>query len=304
MLKKGMGDFCQQMLQRNAPLRLSNDSPVIGRFYPRQCIAPESEDLNVGFNGFGYAYTNVSQKITFTMQAQAVYRYDFLITEGDRCDVYAYFRTSRIDNSRFDLHRIESQTASMMNQLTSLGDNFGKQLMGKKLQEGFTVIHYTSNNVDDFALGIIPLGQKPFHPFQVHGKDRITYENERVEVAQNQRDFVGPIVVEGDGRALFVQAQVDGAPAVDVMIMRKTEAEASLQAYYEQPQAGPLAGPPMAGDILQQGVQMNRGFPVAPGTYYVVFDNTPTAGQVAPPGNAFDNRAAVINYLIQIGDAS
>jgi hypothetical protein len=111
-------------------------------------------------------------------------------------------------------------------------------------------------------------------------------------------------VVEGDGRALFVQAQVDGAPAVDVMIMRKAEAEASLQLYFEHPQSGALAGAPLGGDILQQGVQMNRGFPVAPGTYYVIFDNTPTAGQASPPGNAFDNRAAVINYLIQIGDAS
>jgi len=304
MLKKGMGDFCQQMLQRNAPLRLSPDSPVIGRYYPKQCIAPESDDLQVSFNGFGYAYTNVSQKMTFTMKAQALYRYDFLVTEGDRCDVYAYFRTSRIDSSEFKIHRIESQTASMMNQLTQMGDNFGKQLMGKKLQEGFTVVRYTSNNVDDFTLGILPLGQKPFHPFQVTGKDRITYENERVEVAQNQRDFVGPIVVEGDGKALFVQAQVDGAPAVDVLLMRKMDAEASLQLYFEYPQSGPLAAPPMAGDILQQGVQMNRGFPVAPGTYYVVFDNTPTAGQVNPPANAMDNRAAVINYLIQIGDAS
>ena len=42
LLKKGMGDFCQQLLERNAPLRLSPDSPVIGRFYPVQCNAPLS----------------------------------------------------------------------------------------------------------------------------------------------------------------------------------------------------------------------------------------------------------------------
>ena len=40
LLKKGMGDFCQQMLERNAPLRLSPDSPVIGRFFPIQCTRP------------------------------------------------------------------------------------------------------------------------------------------------------------------------------------------------------------------------------------------------------------------------
>ena len=93
LLKKGMGDFCQQMLERNAPLRLAPDSPVIGRFFPVQCTAPEGDDLYVNMSGYGYAYTNLSKKMTFTMQASALYRYDFLVTEGDRCDVYAYFRT-------------------------------------------------------------------------------------------------------------------------------------------------------------------------------------------------------------------
>ena len=53
---------------------------------------------------------------------------------------------------------------------------------------------------------------------------------------------------------------------------------------------------------MQQGVEMKRAVPVPPGMYYVVFDNTPTAGQVAPPVNALDDRAAVVNYLIEIGD--
>ena len=34
------------------------------------------------FAGFGYAYTNVSKKMTFTMSAQAVYRYDFLAADA------------------------------------------------------------------------------------------------------------------------------------------------------------------------------------------------------------------------------
>ncbi|WP_146651069.1 hypothetical protein [Labilithrix luteola] len=304
LMKTAMGDFCKQMLQRNAPLRLAPDSPVIGRFYPTQCVAPEGEDLYVNFSGFGYAFTNVTKKMTFTMAATGLYRYDFLITEGDRCDIYAYFRPTRIDASDFRTHRLESSTASMLNSLTSMGDSFGKQLMGQKLQEGFTVIRFTETNTDEFGLGIVPLGQKPFHPFQVHGNDRITYENERVEIHQNQRDFIGPILVEDEGRSLYVTASVDGAPAVDMLIMRKAEAEASLNLYYEYPQSGPLAGAPIAGDIVQAGTQLKRAVPVSPGMYYVVFDNTPTAGQVNPPVNALDDRAAVVNYLIQIGDAS
>jgi hypothetical protein len=305
MLRKGMGDFCQHMMERNAPLRLAPDSPVIGRFFPKQCVAPESgDDLAVNFNGIGYGFTNLSKKVTFTMQAAALYRYDFLVTEGDRCDVYAYFRTSRVDSSNFAVHRIEGQAAQLVNQLTQLGESFGKQLMGKKLQEGFTVIHYSETNSDDFGLGILPLGVKPFHPYQVHGKDRITYENERTEVHQNQRDFVGPIKVEGEGKAIFVTAALDGAPAIDALVMRKADGDASLQLYFEYPQSGPLAAPPIMGEVVQQGVEWKRAIPVPPGMYYVVFDNTPTAGQVSPPANALDDRAAVVNYLIQIGDAS
>ncbi len=61
-----MGDFCKHMLERNAPLRLAPESPVIGRFYPQQCTAPEGDELFVNFAGFGYAYTNLSKKTTFT----------------------------------------------------------------------------------------------------------------------------------------------------------------------------------------------------------------------------------------------
>ncbi|MCL2724985.1 MAG: hypothetical protein FWD69_11170 [Polyangiaceae bacterium] len=301
LLRQGMGDFCKQMLERNAPLRLSPDSPIIGRFYPTHCVAPESEDLFVRFDGFGYAYTNVTKKMTFNMSATVHYRYDFLLTEGDRCDVYAYFRPNRIEASDFRTHVIEAPAASLLNGLTSMGDTFGNQLVASKLRGGFTVIRTTATNTNEFGLGIVPIGQKSFHPYQVHGKDRVTYENERVEVHQNERDFVGPIVVDS-GRALFVTASLDGAPAARVMIMRKAEAEASLNLYYASPQAGPLAASPLTSDILQAGVPFMRAISVPPGMYYVVFDNS--LGQVSPPAGVLDDRAAVINYLIQIGDGS
>ncbi len=304
LLRKGMGDFCDQVRKRNTPLRLSADSPIIGRFYPTQCSVPEGDDLQLSFSGFGYAYTNVTQKMTFTMSASALYRYDFLISEGDRCDIYAYFRPSRIDASNFQVHRIEGTLASTFNGMTSMGDNFGRQLVGQKLQDGFTVIHSADTGNDEFSLGILPVGRKPFHPYQVQDDGRITYENERVEVHQNQRDFVGPISVEDEGRALFISAKVDGAQAIDVLVLRKAEADASLGYYYEYPQVGPLAGAPIAGDVLQAGTELRRTIPVTPGMYYVVFDNSASAGQVSPPANVLDDRAAVVNYLVQIGDAS
>ncbi|HVH43314.1 MAG TPA: hypothetical protein VM925_13255 [Labilithrix sp.] len=306
MLRKGMGDFCQQMKTRNAPLKLSPDSPVIGRFYPNQCTATEGDLLNVTFSGIGYAWTNVTKKTTFLGGGSAGFRYDFQVTEGDRCDIYSYFRPARIDNTTFQTHRIESQMASMFAGLSSFGNDFGKQTLSRKLQEGFTVIAKDGSEANvDFALGIVPLGKRPFHPYQVESGDgKVTYENERTEVHQNQRDFVGPIVVEESGRAIYLTAAVDGVPAIDVLVMRKAEAEQSLQYYFEYPQAGPLAGAPMSSEVLANGNPLKRAIVVPPGTYYVVFDNTPTAGQVSPTINPLDDRAAVVNYLIQIGDAS
>lgn len=306
MLRKAMGDFCLQMKARNAPLKLSQDSPVIGRFYPNQCTATDGELLNVTFSGYGYAWTNVTKKTTFLGGGSAAYRYDFQVTNEGQCDIYSYFRPARIDNAHFQTHRIESQMASMFAGLSSFGNDFGRQTLSRKLQEGFTVVATdgSQSNVA-FALGIVPLGKKPFHPYQVdRGDGKITYENERTEIHQNQRDFVGPIVVEEAGRAIYLTAALDGVPAIDVILMRKLEAEQSLQYYFEYPQAGPLAGQPMTSEVLANGHPLKRAIVVPTGTYYVVFDNTNTAGQVSPTIHPLDDRAAVVNYLIQIGDAS
>ena len=43
--------------------------------------------------------------------------------------------------------------------------------------------------------------------------------------------------------------------------------------------------------------------PVAKGRYYLVIDNTATAGRIAPPPNLFDDRAALVNYAVELGDA-
>jgi hypothetical protein len=306
MLRKGMGDFCAQMKSRSAPLKLSPDSPVIGRFYPTQCTTTEGDLLNVSFSGFGYAWTNVTKKITFTGGSSAAYRYDFQVTEGDPCDVYAYFRPARVDGTVFETHRIESQVVSVFAGLSSLGNEFGRSTLSKKLQEGFTVIAHDGSEANmDFSLGVVPLGKRPFHPYQVdRGDGKVTYENERTEVHQSQRDFVGPIVVDGSGKAIFLTAAVDGVPAIDVMVMRQAEGVASLNYYYEYPQIGPLAGPPLSAEVLAAGNQLKRAIVVPPGTYYVVLDNSAQAGQVSPAINPLDDRAAVVSYLIQIGDAS
>lgn len=301
ILSFGIKQFCPEMVQHSAPLKLQEDTPAIGRFYPRGCTQQmlPNGDLFVQLSGVGYAYTNVSKKISFQMSGTVAYDPDFLM-EGST--MYAYFRTRQVQGSNFQTRLIEQPVANIINQLTPLGDQFGRQLVSGKLAEGFTVIRESNGNAD-FGLGMIERGKRPVHPFDVNTTARTTYENMRVELHQGERDFIGPIVVSGSGHAMFVTANMDGAPAVDVLYMRKAEGEASLELFLAYPQAGPLAGAPFMGDVIQAGAPYARTIPVPEGTYYMVLDNTASAGQVAPPANLFDDRAAVINYVVQLGDA-
>jgi len=67
--------------------------------------------------------------------------------------------------------------------------------------------------------------------------------------------------------------------------------------------AGGLVGPFSArfSDVLQY----ERALPVPAGMYYVVIDNTSSAGLVSPPAPAFGavgDVPAVVRYAVQTGD--
>ena len=89
---------------------------------------------------------------------------------------------------------------------------------------------------------------------------------------------------------------------IDVLLMRKGEGDASVRSYLEQASIGPLTGTPVWSDVVQPAqAGFSRRVPVPPGMYYVVFDNSSQAGTVAPPTNLFDDRAALVDYAIQVG---
>ena len=188
-----------------------------------------------------------------------------------------------------------------VNQYTNWGDTFGRQLVGERLRGGFTVVHGETGS-DEMSLGVLPLGQKPFRPIAGARANARTYENNRTEIHQNQRDFVGPIEVAGDGQALFLKAQSDGGVPLDVLVLSRQDGDASLRLYLAYPEHGPLAGAPRWADTLlpaQPGYA--RTIPLPRGVYYVVFDNTPSAGQNSPPQNLLDDRAVLLDYSIQVG---
>ncbi len=300
ILSWGLDVFCKEMLRRNAPLKLVEDSPIIGRFYPSQCAQQELEggDLSISFQGQGYAFTNISKKLTFASNGTVRYAQDFQMSGST---MYAQFRTAEVRGSDFKVIAIEQPLANLMNQINPVADQFGRQLLAQKLGEGFTVIREPNGDAD-FSMGILRPGERPMRPFAVSSDSRLIYENLRTEVHQNQRDFIGPIEIEDKDRALFVTAKVDGGTAVDLLLYGREGGEAALAAYINQAQAGPI-GPPIAAEALTPGTELRKTWPVPPGRYFVVIDHTPFAGPTSPPANLLDDRAAVVSYLVQMGDS-
>jgi hypothetical protein len=298
----GLGQFCGQMTTRNAPLKTTPDAPIIGRFFPRECRQEllENGDLWVHFGGFGYAWTNLSKKVAFTSSAAIQYNQDFRCAEDNA--IYAYFDTRAISPPDFQLKVIEQPVANLVQDwIRPFAETFGREMVSGKLGQGFTVIQGDDGSTD-FDLGHLPVGTRPVHPFNLHGSNRLNWESDRTSVYVNERDFIGPIVVQDGNRAIYLTMTVDGQPSVGVALYGKNEGDAALQLYVAYGPAGPLPYPPRFADVVQYGVQYERAVPVPPGMYYVVIDNT---GRPAPPPIlplAVDG-SAVVNYAIQIGDA-
>jgi hypothetical protein len=295
----GMADFCSQVLGRSVPLALTQGAPAVGRFYPEQCVARHDDNgLTFSFGGRGYAWTNLSKKVSFASSGTVRYAYDFLMSDST---MYAYFRPREVPRRDFAVRVIEQPMASLLNTFTPAADQFGQSLMDGKMREGFTVL-VEPNGAVDFGFGVVELGQRPVHPFNLPSDGGTVYEHQRIEIHQEERDFVGPIVIHDDGASIEVTAAIDGSPQAEFFVMRAGEGRASLDLYLNFPQSGPLAGNPIFGDVLNQGMVYKRRIPVAKGSYYVVFDNTSSAGMTSPRGGQGVESTAVVSYALRLGD--
>ncbi len=170
--------------------------------------------------------------------------------------------------------------------------------MAATLARGFTVIRDASGGVE-LGVGVVPPGGRPPEAYRGIDHDNLILANERVDVHQNQRDFAGPFEVQ-PGQRLSLLISVAGAPAIDVLLVPRAVGDAWLTTYTNQPTTTPPPGQPLLDDVVVAGTAYRRSLAVPAGSYYLVLDNTPTAGRTSPPPYPRNDRAAVVSYAVGI----
>jgi hypothetical protein len=304
LLKFGLEQFCREMQQRGVALKLRDGEPTAGRFFATSCQSDLIDDerrqsIIVRYAGRGYGWTNVTKRVGFEVTGLVEYAPDFQLS-GDA--MYIYFRPRSVDSATFKTTLVESSLAT--SGIAVIGvepDQVGRDLISNQLKRGFTVIRYSERGETDFGMGYIAVGSRPFRPFQVVESNKRLLDNDRTEVHAGQQDYVGGFTVEGDDQALFLTMTLDGAPSVDVVLLPKASGDSVLGRFTTT--AGP-AVPDALGfsDTLTQGATWSRTIAVPPGAYYLLIDNSPAVGTSAPPQTALDDRAARVDYLVQLGD--
>lgn len=299
----GAQRVCPEMLKTSLTLRLQDQAPGVGRFFPNGCNYTVNDDLQtlqVNVSGVGYAYIPTAKHIGFTLNVSVEYRPDFMIS-GD--DLYVWGKFSRnVSAPNFRLGYIENPVMDVATTLTPLGSGaniLGNQVVAGFLSRGFTVVE-NSDTGKTFSLGILSPPSKPFTPYQVDDDSSYTFANETIDLYVGQRDFLGPFEVADDDQQLQLKFNVTGNP-VEFMVVSKATGDSWLASYNQ----GIMGPPPIPGAIM--GAQLNQGpttkrLTLQPGIYYVVVDNTSTAGMVNPALNLnpiFDSSSR-LSYVAQL----
>jgi len=305
ILEFGLEQFCVEMNRRGAAVKLRDGEPVLGRFFAESCSTQiideeQRQSFIVQYSGLGYGYTNLTRRLGFQSSGLIEYAVDFQI-QGEA--MYIYFRPRNVGSTTFQVRLVEGALAQAGIAVTGVNpDQLGRNMLDSQLRRGFTVIRYSKRGETDFAMGLVPVGHRPFKPFQVVESEKQALDNDRTEVHQNQQDFVGGIHVPKDGQAITLTMTLDGAAAVDVFLVAKQNGDLMVTRYASAAGPVPMVGTPVASEVLSAGQPLKRTVPVPAGTYYLMLDHSPAAGPTTPPTVLLDDRAARIDYLVQVAD--
>lgn len=302
MLKFGLDEFCRELLEHGAPLRLSDGQPVIGRFFGESCEAKsidnvEKSTIIVQFGGRGYAWTAGTGRMGFRAQGLLELAPDFRIHEDA---MYVFFRPVQVDTSDFELLMTEHPLAQAVADLVGLDEQkLGKAIIQAQLGRGFTAIRYDADGHTDFALGLIDPGDRPFRPYTVVASPRTTEANGRTELFAGQQDFVGRIHV-GSGENITVTLRVEGTDSIDFALLSEASAVPHLQSYLSQPGSPPVKIVPSFLAQATSTAPTRAEVRVPEGSYFLVLDHSPAWGDHTPDAKSLPAR---IDYLIQTGAA-
>jgi len=305
MLKFGLDRFCDEMMKAGAPLKLSDQEPVLGRFFAESCQSQVLDEearksFVVQYTGKGYAWTNVSGKLGFSSRGLVEYAPDFQLSDGA---MYVYFRPKTVDAAAFQLLSVDSALARAGIAAaagTINPDEIGRHVLDAQLKRGFTVIRYGSDGRTDFGLGFIPKGQKPYKPFEISTEKTILV-NERTEVHLQGQDYIGPLSISDDDSALSLTLELDGAESVDYQLLPKALGDAMLDRYIRSPGPCPTLGPP-AFDASAGRARAQQQLPLPVGQYFLVLDNSSLLGRSQPPPGGASDHAARVDYAVLVGD--
>ncbi len=302
MLKFGLGEFCRELLEHGAPLRLSDGQPVIGRYFGESCSAKsidnvEKSTIIVQFGGQGYAWTAGTGRLGFRAQGLLELAPDFRIHDDA---MYVFFRPVQVDTSDFELLMTEHPLAQAVADLVGIDEQaLGKAIIQAQLGRGFTAIRYDADGHTDFALGLIDPGDRPFRPYTVLSSPRTTEANGRTELFAGQQDFVGRIHV-GSGEKVMITLRLEGTDSIDFALLSEASATPHLRDYLSKP--GSLRAKTVPSFLAKatSSVPTRAAIKVPEGSYYLVLDHSPAWGDNTPEANSLPAR---IDYLIQTGAA-
>jgi hypothetical protein len=90
---------------------------------------------------------------------------------------------------------------------------------------------------------------------------------------------------------------------VDAFVVPKGNGDLMIESYLGAPGPTRLTAPPLLDEPIRSGAAWKRFLPVPLGLYYLIIDHSSQVGHVAPPGQSGDDRAAKLDYLVQLSEA-
>lgn len=303
ILAKATPELCGELLRQTIPLRLGERDPAMGRLYPQSCQARilGNGNLQIDFAARGFAWTNVTRRVGLQASASVEYEADFRLEDGS---MWIWFRHRSTVAKKLDLLMVEAPPqglGALVPGAQQLVAPIAEAVLERELARGFTVVR-DDDGYATFALGTLPVGKRPAAPFERTGSRQVLV-NDRIEVHQDQRDLVGPFLVEDDDMALYLTVAVEGAPAIDLLVVPEMTGGPWLEATVTQPGAIPPPGPALLDEAVAAGGIHRRAVRVPKGRVYVVLDNTATAGRTPPAGAAGDDRAALVTLGVELDGA-